>query len=208
MAIPFTDPAIAVDQNGVLYATFVDARGQLFYTYSRDKAVTWKTPVPIAAGITASLPALDVGDPGKVVIAFPGTTQLPQGFNTQTGKAKCGKDDNCVGWDADFAVSYDALSDAPTFQTVTANHDGPLFRGRTGCLSGGRCDYLTDFIDVTVGPDGRPYASFSRGCTGACLTDPKKPDPESTGWGEMATLTAGESLCATGCQYKFRLPAG
>ena len=208
MAIPFTDPAIAVDQNGVVYAAFVDARGQLFYTYSRDKAVTWKTPVPIAAGVTATLPALDVGDPGKVVIAFPGTTQLPKGFATQTGKASCGKKDTCVGWDADLAVSYDALSDAPTFQTVKANNDGPLFRGLAACASGGRCAFETDFIDVTVGPDGRPYAAFSRGCTGACLTDPSKDNTESTGWGEMATLTAGPSLCETGCRYKFGQPAG
>ena len=204
--IPFTDPAIAVDQNGTIYAAYVDTSGKLFYTYSKDKAVTWSTPVAVATGITANLPALDVGDPGKVVIAFPGTAQLPQGYQTPTGKYSCGSNGNCVSWDADFAITYNGLDATPTFQTVKANSDGPLIRGASSC-SGTRCAYLTDFIDVTVGPDGRPYASWSRGCTGKCLTDPKADNNETDGWGMMSTLTSGPTLCSTGCPYKFK-PSG
>jgi hypothetical protein len=204
MSIPFTDPAIAVDRDGNLYAAWVDGPGNLYYAVSRDMALTWSTPVKIASGITATLPALDVGDPGKVVIAFPGTTNLPAGFNTATGKQNCGKNAQCVAWNGYFAVSYDALGAAPTFQTVQVNHDGPLFRGATACVAGGRCSYLTDFIDVTVGPDGRPFAAFSRGCTGKCATDPTAQNNESDGWAVLATLTAGPTLCETGCAYKFK----
>jgi hypothetical protein len=204
MSIPFTDPAIAVDRDGNLYAAWVDTPGNLYYAVSRNTGVTWTAPVRLATGITATLPALDVGDPGNVVVAFPGTTSLPAGFNTATGKQSCGKNVNCVGWNGYLAVSYDALGPAPTFQTVQANHDGPLFRGATACVAGGRCSYLTDFIDVTVGPDGRPYAAFSRGCTGACLTDATKPNNETDGWGILATLTSGPTLCASGCAEKFR----
>jgi hypothetical protein len=201
--IPFTDPAIAVDQNGVLYATYVDNKGQLFYAYSKDKGATWTTPVAIATGITANLPALDVGDPGKVVIAFPGTDQLPQGYQTANGKYRCGTNANCVGWNAMFAVSYNALDAVPTFETVQANSDGPLFRGASSC-TGTRCSFLTDFIDVTVAPDGRPYASWSRGCTGKCLADPKANNNESTGQGVVSTLATGPSLCSNGCAYRFK----
>ena len=206
MPIPFTDPAIAVDQNGVVYAAWVDTTGKLFYAYSKDKAVTWSTPVAIATGITTNLPALDVGDPGKVVIAFPGTTGLPQGYQTANGKYTCGTNPQCVEWNGYFAVSYNALDPVPTFQTAQVNNDGPLFRGASDCTSN-RCSYLTDFIDVTVGPDGRPYSSFVRGCTGKCLTDPKANNNESTGWGMMATLSSGPTLCDTGCTYKFK-PSG
>jgi photosystem II stability/assembly factor-like uncharacterized protein len=209
MAMPFDDPAVAVDQLGNVYAAWVNGVGNLLYAVSRDQGATWTPPQLVATGVTAMKPALDVGDPGKVVIAFPGTDDLPQGFDTGTGKASCGTNDNCVGWDADLAISYNALDPGPTFQTVTANGDGPLFRGRTACQSGGRCAYLVDFIDVTVGPNGRPYASFARGCTDRCLTDPRSKNNVSgtTGWGILATLASGPTLCETGCRYKFTPPA-
>jgi hypothetical protein len=209
MPIPFTDPAVAADQNGTVYVTFVDAKGQLFYSHSKDKAATWTAPVAIATGITGTKPALDVGDPGKVVIAFPGTDQLPQGFQTADKKWKCpvGSTAQCVSWNANLAVSYNGLDAVPTFETVKANNDGPLLRGAGACANGGRCDAIVDFIDVTVGPDGRPYASFSRACSGKCLTDPKAVNNESTGKAMMVTLSSGPTLCSTGCSYKFR-PSG
>lgn len=193
-SIPFTDPAVAVDGAGNVYATFVDHDGWLHYAVSTDQARTWSDAVPIAPGVTATLPAIAAGDPGRVVIAYPGTDDLPAGFGTPKGDV----DPAAVAWGGYLSVSTDALSASPTFTTVRATGDDPLMRGRAACASGGRCAYQVDFIDVLVDPAGRVFASLADGCTGACATTPTEKNNERHGRGVVITLP-DVSLCASTC---------
>lgn len=193
-SIPFTDPAVAVDADGNVYATFVDHDGWLHYAVSTDQARSWSEAVPVAPGIAATLPAIAAGDPGRVVIAYPGTGDLPGGFGTP----KDAVDPATVAWGGYLTVSTDALSASPTFTTVRATGDDPLVRGRAACASGGRCAYQVDFIDVLVDPTGRVFASLADGCTGACATTPTERNNESHGRGVVITLPE-VSLCASTC---------
>jgi len=203
-SIPFVDPAIAVDELGNVYASFIDSDGSMWYSVSKDKAVTWSTPVLVAEGITGHLPALDVGDPGKVVVAFPGTDDLEDGFATPGYPSGDADLVNSVEWHAYMAISYNALDAAPTFEVVRASGDDPLVR-RAECSRGNRCGYHVDFIDVTIGPNGYPYAASIDGCTNvSCITNPLASNNEgANGKGVIATLASGTPLCATGCAYRF-----
>lgn len=200
--IPFVDPSVATDEHGNVYAAFIDENGWLHYSVSRDLAQTWSAPVKVAEGVTGQMPVVAVGDPGKVVIAFPGTDDLPQGFATDWYPSDADRT-KFVEWGGYLAVAYNGLDSDPTFTTVSVNGSDPLVRG-AACGRGTRCNYFVDFIDATVGPDGRPYAAFVDGCTGTCATTPGASNNEGrTGLGVIGTLGSGRKLCKSGCAWKF-----
>lgn len=199
MEIPATDPAVDVDEEGNVYAAWVDHGGDLFFSVSRDLGATWTDPVLAAPGITATMPEIAVGDPGRIAIAYPGTDDLAEGFDTNPRPPH-----SEFAWGAYFTASFDALSESPTFDSVLASGTDPLERGDS-CESGWRCTYQFDFIDVIIAPDGRPYASFADGCTAGCATDPNAQNNEvatggNTGDGVVATITQSPMLwCETRC---------
>jgi hypothetical protein len=180
-----TDPTVGIDSEGNAYVAYVDTKGTLFLSVSKDAGATWSTPVVASApGITGSMPAIAVGDPGRVAIAYPGTDDLPNGFATDPLPPRSEE-----AWYPYFTVSFDALDENPTFESFSASGDDPLERGHA-CQNGGRCGYQVDFIDAVIGPDGLPYASFADGCTSpACLTNPGANNNEGgTGKGIVATV--------------------
>jgi hypothetical protein len=199
--VPLSDPDLGIDRDGNVYAAFIDETGALFMSVSRDAGRSWSQPLRIGEGLTAGLPAVAAGDPGRVVVAFVGTDDLPQGYATP------GYPDSATGdiaWAPYLAVSVDMLSGAPTFAVVDAANGDPVSRGVECVANDFRCTVQVDFIDVTVAPDGRPYASFVDGCYGACATDPNGAvDTASPSPGIVATLTAGPLLCENGCPWKF-----
>lgn len=194
--IPFTDPAIGVDRDGTVYASFVDRSGRLFYTVSRDQARTWTKPTAVTAPtVTATKPVLVVGDPGKVAIAYPGTDDLRQRFDTEGYGTKDLAEQ--VAWGGFISVSTNGLASKPRFQTVEATGRDPLERG-AACVSGGRCDAQVDFIDMTLRPDGTVWAAFVDACRDDCA---KPGGGVATGRsiGVVLTLTKGGDLCAARC---------
>jgi hypothetical protein len=69
-----------------------------------------------------------VGDPGKVVTTFPGTT------------SSGGSKDKTRPWNSYVVMSTNALSANPLFLSNIANPKwGPVHRGDCGGESGGRC---------------------------------------------------------------------
>ncbi len=199
--VPLSDPDVAVDRDGNVYVAFVDQTGNLFFSVSRDAGRSWGEPLAVAPGITAGLPAVAAGDPGRAVIAFVGTDDLPQGYATP------GYPENATGdiaWAPYLAVSVDLLSPAPTFAVVDTADGDPISRGVECVADDFRCTVQVDFLDVTIAPDGRPYAAFVDGCYGACATDPNGAvDTATPSPGIAATLTEGPLLCENGCPWKF-----
>ncbi|MDQ3646157.1 MAG: glycoside hydrolase, partial [Actinomycetota bacterium] len=203
MDTPFVDPSVSVDSDGNLYATFIDEKGWLYFTTSRNNGKTWAKPQRYADGYTANMPVIVAGDPGKVVIAYPATKDLKKGYKT---KGYIGGNETDlvkkVSWGANFSVSYNSLARKPKFETTVATGKDPLDRGSM-CAAATRCDYLIDFIEAVIGPDGRPYASFVDGCLDQCATDAAGDPKEGTGVGLLATLPSGEPLCWSVCwRYK------
>ena len=189
------DPTVRVDSEGNVYYAFVDRAGNLFLSVSRDLGVTWTEAVRVAPGITATMPAIAVGDPGRIAIAYPGTEDLPNGFDGPLPPP------SQEAWYPYFTVSFDALSASPSFASFSASGEDPIERGHA-CTSAGDCRYQVDFIDAIIGPNGVPYASFSDGCVTSCITNPGSANNVSgTGQGIVATVVSSpmpwcEARCA------------
>jgi hypothetical protein len=202
--VPLSDPDLGVDRDGNVYAAFIDQTGALFMSVSRDAGSSWSEPLRIGEGLTAGLPAVAAGDPGRVVVSFVGTDDLAQGFATP------GYPESATGeiaWAPYVAISVDMLSDAPTFAVVDAAQGDPISRGAE-CVPGDfRCVVQFDFLEVTIAPDGRPYAAFVDGCQGECVTDPAAPLSGNPAPGIVATLAEGPLLCVNGCPWKFTTEA-
>lgn len=147
--------SVAVDRLGNLYYTFFSAKHALPYlTISRDHGAHWSTPLMIAPpGVhETNFPTIDVGDPGKIAITFPGTTS-DEGHHDKTRP-----------WNSYVVVSTDALSPNPTFLSNIANpKDDPVARG--DCND--RCGRMYDFLDVVSAPadQGRVFATAVDTCT-------------------------------------------
>lgn len=202
MDTPFVDPTVSVDAKGNLYASFIDEKGFLYFTTSTNNGETWAKPTRIAQGYTANMPVIVAGDPGKIAVAYPATDDLPDGYDTEGyldgSQAELAK---TVDWGANFTVGYNALDAKPKFKTVVSTGKDPLGRGKV-CVRGTRCLFLIDFIEAVIGPDGRPYASFSDGCLDLCAKEPAA-HKAGTGVGVLTTLQTGPKLCSSVCwRYK------
>jgi len=151
--------SVAVDRNGTLYYVWQGGGRNLpFLTISKDHGSTWSTPMMIAPpGVhEVDFPSIDVGDPGRVAITFPGTTS--------TGGSK----DKTRPWNSYVVMSTDALSANPLFLSNIANPTyDPVHRGDCGGESGGRCGRMYDFLDVVSSPidQGRIFATEVDTCT-------------------------------------------
>ncbi|MBI2078164.1 MAG: exo-alpha-sialidase [Euryarchaeota archaeon] len=141
------EAGVGVDPRGNIYYTWVASDGLPYLSVSRDKGATWSAPLMVAApGVThAVFPELIVGGEGKIAFVYMGRQP----------------DTSPTTYEAFLAVSYDALSDAPTIFSATVN-DPATDAFRVGNCCGG----IQDFIDVRIGPDGTPWGAFVDDCLG------------------------------------------
>jgi hypothetical protein len=168
---------LAIDEAQNVYALW-ESNGLPYYSFSTDHGATWAPAIPVAAPtVTATkFNAIAAGAPGKVAFAYVGTT-LAGGYKNEPSVCgvlpalPCSEPDawKNATWNGYIGVMTDALSAKPTIQTVTANAPAdPLSRGACG----DRCHGMTDFIDIQIDMDGRPWAAFVDVCTMECVKDP------------------------------------
>ena len=174
---------VAADLADNLYAFYIGADDLPYLGVSTDHGQSWRTPLMVAPpGVTvASFPAVYAGADGKVAVAYIGLTD-PLGYETPGEN---------MTWNAYMTIVYDALAETPLLATVLANDPSdPIARGPCGNT---RCGGLGDFIDLTIDPEGRPWAAFADMCRGDCL----QPGAAENAGGTIAftgTLLQGESL--------------
>ena len=193
---------VAVDAEGTVYYTW-SAQDRLPYmVVSKDGGKTWGKPVLLSPpGVIEGWdPFIDVGDPGRVAVIYVGTANSPgPPFCVRaTSDSACENADGSAGrpaddwnetrWTGYMAVSVDATSAQPTFHTVQiGSFEDPLTVGECGPL---RCQQQYDFLDVVVGPDGTPWATFVDGCK----PGGKEPECAALGSGLVTHMTGAPPL--------------
>ena len=157
------DPSVDVDAKGNVYYTWIGPDYRVWLTISKNNGVSWGKPMVVSApGVReANLPAIDVGDPGKIAIAYMGSensTGRPRGENPT--------DYTRVTWNGYITMSANVLSGRPVFYSGAVNsRKDPIARGRCGP---GRCGRVFDFIDVEISPDGTPWGAYVDACIEVC----------------------------------------
>lgn len=180
------EAAVAADDDGNVYYFWI-ARDRLPYlAVSGDGGRTWDDPLMVAPpGVDqAAMPTMMSGSGGALAIAYLGTKESPGGPPFPHDPEAYAN----VTWNGYLTVTTDALVPDPLFWTTSANDPAhPLVTGKCGPI---RCQQQADFIDVQVGPDGRPWASFVAPCepTGPTVTS------ECSGMGLVASLVGGPDL--------------
>lgn len=178
---------VAADAAGNVYAFYIGADGLPYLGRSTDHGQSWDQPFMVAPpGVTAtSFPAVYAGAEGKVAVAYIGLTH-PDGYDAEPEE---------MAWNAYITVTGDALSADPLFATVLANQpEDPIARGVCG---NSRCGGLGDFIDMTIDPEGRPWAAFADMCRADCL-QPGAAENDGGTIGFTGTLLQGFSLANDG----------
>lgn len=145
------EAGVAADGKGNLYFTWIAGNGLPYLAVSRNGGETWEEPMMIGPpGLKrSSLPAIDIGDDGKIAITYAGS-ETP------------GKKSDKWTWNGYITMTANALADEPVFYTGTMNAPSdPLHVGECGDI---RCHSLGDFFDVSIGPDGTPWVAFVDAC--------------------------------------------
>lgn len=155
MSTAHTQTAVATDKAGNVYYVWWQAGTNLPYmAVSTDAGLTFGPALLIGPpGLRAvNFPSVDAGEPGHVVISYPGTT-----VTDPTNPARA--------WNYYVLESTDALAAQPVFRSATANAlADPVHRGV--CL--GRCAGMYDFLDVIYSPAGEIWGAMVDTCTKAC----------------------------------------
>ena len=154
------EAGVAVDGKGNIYYTWTGKNRLPYLAVSRDGGATWGKPMMIGPpGLKeATLPAMDIGEDGKIAIAYIGSTDAPG------GKAPDGHGPEYASttWHGYVTVTDSALAKDPLFYTASVNRtDDPLVIGNCGIL---RCQQVYDFIDVVVDRRGGVWTSMVDGC--------------------------------------------
>lgn len=174
---------VAADLADNLYAFYIGADDLPYLGVSTDHGQSWRTPMMVAPpGVTAtSFPAVYAGADGRVAVAYIGLTH-PDGYEAEPEE---------MAWNAYLTIVYDALAEQPLLATVLANDPSdPIARGACGNT---RCGGLGDFIDLTIDPEGRPWAAFADMCRAECAMPGAVENAGGT-IGFTGTLLQGESL--------------
>lgn len=173
------EASVATDEKNNIYYAWI-ARDRLPYlTVSKDGGETWTKPLMVGAPgvVESNLPSLDVGAPGKVAIAYMGSTNSPYKPNGKFEQAECTLTESLLDqcddprwekatWNGYTTISANVLDREPLFYSGTVNHPSdPLSRRQCGP---GRCKAVYDFIDVVISPDGTAWTSWVDACTLIC----------------------------------------
>lgn len=152
------DPAVAVDVHGNLYYVWIGPGRLPYLSISRNGGTGWSKPVMIGApGVKeAAHVTVAAGGPGKVAFAYMGSENSR--FQLCADRRRCQPSYQGVTWNGYMGITVDGLSVQPLFLSSLVNSQkSPLVEGRCGPR---RCDWLLDYMDVQIGPDGTPWATF------------------------------------------------
>jgi hypothetical protein len=183
----YSDPSVAVGAGGTVYFGYEDGGvtptaggGHPKIAVSSNQGVTWNPSVDVGVTLThpdgstsplgiqnTAFPEVIAGDDNRAAFAFLGSTT---GGNYQLATFP-------GSWDLYVALTYDG---GAHWTTVDATPNNPVQRGCVWLAGGSNvCRNMLDFNDITVDKQGRVLVAYTKGCTGACVTDPNATNPFS-----------------------------
>ncbi len=210
---PRKNPEVAADTASNAYYTWIGKDFGVYVSRSTDGGKTWDTTSLRASPsnvISTTFPHIQAGDPGRIALAYLGSTNKELLGTDDIDKKPWGGNPHYapegVTYDLYVTFSLDALAANPTWHTVKVTGD-PVQAGSI-CISSGDCRTdagrtttnrnLLDFNDLSMGRDGRLYIAFADGCRGECAHDgsPEASDSRARR-GTVAIQETGPSLYAT-----------
>ena len=141
--------AVATDEAGNLFASWISVDHMPWMAYSRDQGDTWSEPMMVAPPevTETGFPTIFAGDEGRVVVGYIGE-------NVDNG-----------GWSGYMSVMTDAFADNPLITSVAVNApEDPL--DSTDDCGNVRCGGFGDFIDVELDDEGRPWIALAHNVNG------------------------------------------
>jgi len=185
------DPAVGIDNNGVVYFLGALNGTAAMVATSSDQGQTWSNIYDVGEiyGVNnVAFPAAVAGDPSRAAVAFYGATG---GTGDSSG-------DNFTGvWHLYVAHTFDGGA-----HWTTSDVTPQMPMQRMGLLRGGGGPVdrnLLDFFDVTIDRDGRVQVGYVNGCSGgACSQAPVNPDGSTTVTGNAYTATASIARQSSG----------
>ncbi len=157
------ESGIALDGKGNAYYTYVAFDRLPRLVVSRDKGRTWGPPMTINPPevAQANLPAITVGDAGKVSISFYGSSN--RCCYERDPKDPGNRQNDQARWSTYVVTTGDALSASPTFYGVTVDpRNDPSVKKECGP---GRCGNALDFLGVVIDNSGEVWSSSVDTCT-------------------------------------------
>jgi hypothetical protein len=151
------DPSVAIDRNDNVYFLWNDADRRVKLATSTNHGKTWSKPLDVTApGVKITdLATLTVGAPGKVAIAYLGTTS----------------EEKKAFWNGYLASGVGVLGKNPTFFSASVNdpkHPLKATGGNNTSCGPGRCGRILDFLDVEIAPNGQPWGAYVDACAETC----------------------------------------
>ena len=185
------DPAVGIDNNGVVYFLGALNGTAAMVATSADQGQTWSNIYNVGAvyGVNnVAFPAAVAGDPGRAAVAFYGAT----------GGVGDSNADGFTGvWRLYIAHTFDGGA-----HWTTTNATPSLPMQRMGLLRGGGGPMdrnLLDFFDVTIDRDGRVQVGYVNGCSGGpCSQAPVNADGSTSITGNAYTATASIARQSSG----------
>jgi hypothetical protein len=157
------EASVAADTRGNIYFAYIGRDMLPYLVTSRDGGKRWSQPVRMSAPgiVETSLPTLDVGSAGNVVVGFMGSLNAD-------GKDGVQEQRDTV-WNGYLTYTLNGLDPRPKLRHVQINPSSdPLLRGDCAQI---KCGPVFDFIDAVVAPDGSIWGAFVDGCTALCRTN-------------------------------------
>jgi hypothetical protein len=171
------DPSVAVDSKDNVYFLWNDADRKPVMATSKNGGKSWSKPINVAAPgvVQTNLATITVGAPGKVAIAYYGTTT----------------DEKNGFWNGYLASGVGLLGKNPVFYTAAINDPKDPLKAK-GC-GPGRCGRVLDFIDVEISPTtGAPWGAYVDACRGTCIKTGTESYADNEG--VVGTLVGGPRL--------------
>ena len=173
--------SIAFDAGGVLHAAWIGLDRRPYLASSADRGKTWSVPIdagPEGPG-SAAFVSLAAGGRGHVVVSYV-LTEVEAPYHRMPDEAL---------WHPYLSIVR--VSDEGVEVRALRGTEDPVARGACGgrkCVGEG--GGIADFLDVTIDPQGRPWATFVDMCAATCAAGSRHDSAAAL----LLTLARGPSL--------------